>query len=290
MRRVLLIKRCCSFLAKATLFILIVYGIGRFCHDKTDGFCIENIRSELSVSSEESPSSDLLQEIFEQPFSYLCKGGQCYVFLSQDGKYVLKFFKQQHARLPWFIDHLYLPPFLAKIKEEKKNRQEKEFASYKIAYEELQEETALVLLHLHKTSLLQKQVSLIDKLHIVHEIQLDDFAFLVQRRAEGVFEHLEALIAKEKMQEAKEAIHSLSLLFVKIREKKIFDMDPNISKNFGFLDSQAVQIDIGRFFKGESFDSHSYFQKKNEEFKQWLREKSPSLAQEFESECTRLSL
>jgi hypothetical protein len=46
---------------------------------------------------------------------------------------------------------------------------------------------------------------------------------------------------------AKDALFRLTTLLRSRCERNIFDKDPNLLTNFGFIDTQAIQIDIGRF-------------------------------------------
>lgn len=255
----------------------------RFCKKQTEGFALEKIRSNLSYHAEweiESPNATELKAIFHQPFTYLSKGVQSYVFASQDGQYVIKLPRYDHLRsLP--LVHL-LPKKLAAAKIGKREAKlKKDFTSYKIAYEELREETGLVAIHLNKTDGLHQQVTLIDKLGIAHTLDLDKLEFLVQKRATLVYPTLEQWIREEKLSEAKEALASLVQVLSTRFDKKIFDKDPDLNTNFGFLGSQAIQIDVGRFRK--TFPQIALPKKEaifliTDNLHQWLQGKSPELA------------
>ena len=56
-----------------------------------------------------------------------------------------------------------------------------DFDSYKIAYENLKDETGLIYLHLNKTDFLKQKMIIIDKIGIYHEIDLDSMEFLIQK-------------------------------------------------------------------------------------------------------------
>ncbi|MBI3237041.1 MAG: hypothetical protein HYZ48_05010, partial [Chlamydiales bacterium] len=85
----------------------------RFCHKQTDGFSRYKICSDLSFHPEwETPPPDVdLSCILDQPFHYLTKGAQSYVFVSADDRYVLKFFRIYHLTAPVWVKNLYWPPF-----------------------------------------------------------------------------------------------------------------------------------------------------------------------------------
>ncbi len=62
----------------------------------TDGFAVAKMAPLLNgYSSKIPPPSDL----FTQRFTYLAKGGQCYAFISEDGRYILKFFRKNSVLL-----------------------------------------------------------------------------------------------------------------------------------------------------------------------------------------------
>src|SRR4029079_17540498 len=83
-----------------TLFPLLLLGVGLYLCSYRRGFTVEKISSKLSFNEawEIHPLSleardHLLHTVLSQTFYYLGSGSQSYAFASQDGKYVLKFFK-----------------------------------------------------------------------------------------------------------------------------------------------------------------------------------------------------
>ena len=89
---------------KILVFLLCFACVERFCHKQTHGFQLHKIRSSLSFTPEWDvqplPNSEMqtVKTALTQPYYYLDSGGQCYAFVSADGKYVLKFFKHHHMR------------------------------------------------------------------------------------------------------------------------------------------------------------------------------------------------
>ena len=275
---------------KLFFLVVILWQTSRFCHHATEGFTLLSIQSNLSFHSdwESSTASTLSKEtldgILNQKFSYLNKGAQAYVFSSEDGCYVIKFFKHNHLRLSPLFSWFPLPRSLMHYRDEKaaqkKQLLEKDFESYKIAFEHLQEQTGLLYLHLNKTDYLKKNLILVDKLGIEHLLSLDSYEFVLQKKAQSVFEKIEMCMKKNEVDKAKNALSSLVNL-VSCREKKgIFDTDPNFTKNFGFIEKEAIQIDVGRFSwekcpldKGRMSD----------DLKNWLFKKNyPELADHLE--------
>lgn len=214
---------------KLALFLLALYYIPKFCEKQTDGFTLLKIAPTLPFNKEWEVNNSLTAElpaIFSQRFYYLASGGQCFVFVSEDDQYVVKFFK--HPR---------------------KNRMRKllrDFRSYKIAFEHLARECGLIYLHLNKTSNLHCKAKVVDKLNIEHTIDLDDVEFIVQKRADLVANHLNKLLSQNEMAKAEEAIRSIYELILLRCKKGIYDEDAKIHRNFGFIGNQAVLLDVGR--------------------------------------------
>src|SRR5205085_10468413 len=86
----------------ALFAILIIFGLSRLYYRLTDDFRIANITYDLPFTPPwKVPHLTLdeyknLEKILSQTFSYIGKGAQCYAFKSEDGKFVLKFFKFKH--------------------------------------------------------------------------------------------------------------------------------------------------------------------------------------------------
>ena len=214
---------------KTLLGLALTVAIERLCHRATDSFAEVKIRSNLAYHPEWEPSEYpvLEPEIFEQPYRYLGKGAQCYAFVSDDGNYVIKFFRHDHLK--------------------KNGKVIRDFASYKIAFEEMRAETGLLYLHLNKTKNVGKTLTLFDKIGVVHHIPLDEMEFLVQRKAELALPTLKKWLDAGEVDKAKEGIAALVSLVRTRCSKGIFDKDPDFRTNFGFTEAGAIQLDAGRF-------------------------------------------
>ncbi|MBS0651474.1 MAG: hypothetical protein JSR93_09970 [Verrucomicrobia bacterium] len=275
----------------------------RFCHQQTDGFSRYKISSNLTFHPEwETPrlnagEQEGLSKILSQPYRYLAKGAQSYVFLSDDGQYVLKFFRIYHLQPPFWVTHLRWPWFLQSYKMEKilKKLDElhKDFASYKIAYDELKEETGIVYLHLNKTDYLKQTLTFYDKIGIKHEVALDQMEFLVQRRAELVYPALARMVESEGLENAKDALSQLVSLLCLRCQKGIHDKDPDLNTNFGFIGHTPLQIDVGRF-RIENGNLQERMVDRDEiiritdNLNQWLRSRYPELSGHLESTIAQI--
>ena len=281
-----------AFLLKSMLFIAIFFGVERFCHKQTNGFQMHKIASVHDAESCDqiySLSSEAQAELratFSQPFYFLGSGGQCYAFLSEDGKTVLKFFKNHHIRLWKFLSRISLPAGLDGYRQHILHKYLHQspaiFESCKISYLEFKEHTGLLYLHLNKTDYFKKTLTIIDKLGIAHQIDLDASDFALQKKAEFTNPKLKKLIKQKKLDEAKQCIASIVDLIAERCRKGIRDRDQNIRRNFGFIGNQAIEIDLGSYTKDESLKSPEVFRTelldKTEKFKQWLGRRNPELS------------
>lgn len=286
---------------KLCLFALCFVATQRFCRKQTDTFALYKILSPLTHHSEWEtpplPAHELvnIQEILNQPFHYLARGAQCYVFVSDDHQYVIKFFRLYHL-LPPFWTKLPLPPFLrpyglAKIAQKEKEL-ERDFISYKIAFEQMREQTGLLYVHLNKTDHLHQKIHIFDRLNICHELELDQMEFLVQKRADLLYPTLDRIATCDGISAGCEALSRLVDLLVLRCEKGIFDKDPDLNTNFGFIGHTPVQIDVGRYRILEGSQPGSVDRDEiiriTDNLNQWLRAKHPELSDHLETQLSKL--
>ncbi len=243
-----MMKRCLLLLFSIPL----VCALERFCHSQTDGFAIVNISSPTRSSPRwevKNPSNwDLA---LEQKYTYLSCGAQVYVFESADGKYVLKFFKQQHMRIPPLFQKIPLPKKWDSYRKKKiaKKRAvlDSTFESMRIAFAKLREETALIALHLNKSRELPSQLTIVDKIGIAHTIDPNQYEFVLQKKAKLAYEEIERWVAEGREEKAQALLTQALALSKKRIDLHVFDKDPDFSTNFGVVEGKLVQIDIGRF-------------------------------------------
>ena len=275
----------------------------QFCYSKTDGFALYKICSSLSFHPEWETHSipdheqELLQ-ILDQPFYYLAKGAQSYVFASADGQTVIKFFRLYHLMPPTWLTSLSFPlplmPYKLRKIIDKRQELSKDFDSYKIAFEEMKEETGLLYLHLNKTAHLKKQLKIYDKIGIAYKLNLDQMEFLVQKKAVLVYPSIELLMKSQGEGAAKEAISALVQLLLQRSKKGIFDKDPDLNTNFGFLNKTPVQIDIGRFRMQDEQKSPEVYRDEiiriTDNMRQWLDRNYPPLSEHLIKEIQQIPI
>jgi hypothetical protein len=269
-------------LCKAGIFLLAVYFLSKFCHQQTDGFSISRIQSTLSSHPEwenTQPEPPELKLLFDQRFTYLGSGGQAFVFSSEDGNYILKFFKHYKRELPGILTQIPLPQPLDEIRSESLDRKrlktKRDFDSYRLAFDLIKEETGLVWIHLNKTTHLRVKTTLIDKLGIAHPLNLDDYEWILQKRAELLYPKLQKLISQGEMQQAENVIHAVIDAVIARSKKGVVDDDPGFHKNLGFIGDQVVFIDTGRMRKDSSPPD---LKQMTQKLSTWLEQESPPLA------------
>jgi hypothetical protein len=267
---------------KVPLFVVCFFATARFCKIQTGSFTIPRITCNLPYQSmweTASPSPEELASIkqtLQQPYSYLAKGAQSFVFASEDGRYVIKFFRYDHLKAPFWLDML---PFQwARDKAAKKNKKlDKDFASYKLAYEEFKEETGLLYLHLNKTSDLNMTLDLVDKLGIHHPMRLDQYEFLVQKKADLVYPAIQQMMQKGEPDKARDALAKLVHLIARRARQGISDKDPDLNTNFGFIGTDPIQIDMGRYKKSDRPFHRNEIIRITDNLHQWLMVRYPEL-------------
>lgn len=280
------------------LFVLSLYGLGRLYFQLTGGFRIANITSDFThqpqwevrplIASEEADFTKALQ----QPYFYLGKGCQSYVFASQDGQYVIKFFKYQRYRLQsWLV---YFPPLPAIVKyrheklEKKWEKLNGFVKSWKVAFENLKQETGLLFVHLNKTATLHQNLIINDKIGQQHVIDLDQMEFCIQRRADLLCDALIEHKKKEDLAGAQQLIHKLLNLILSEYSRGLADNDHALMQNTGVVQGNPIHIDVGQFVFNDAIKQPAIFHQelltKTYKFKMWLRDNYPEVAEYLEAE------
>lgn len=225
------------------LTLSLLYGAGRLYYYVTAGFTISNISSELpydkrfetkSLTQEEKAEVELA---LSQNFHYLGKGCQSYVFLSDDGNYVIKFFKYQRFTPQKWLNLFSFIPFvneyrLGKI-EQKRKKLEDIFTSWKLAFDELQRETGLVFVHLNKTNDLNKDLVLFDKMGLSHVLPIDNYEFLIQKRAFMLTDALSDQMESRHIDLAKGLLDNLFNTLLSEYNRGLGDNDHALMQNTG---------------------------------------------------------
>lgn len=276
---------------------MLTYGAYKFQINRTGGFSVEGVTPQFKYREDWTPPLptlplEELQAILKQPFSYLGKGAQMYVFISADQKYVLKLVKQKHLRFNSFSSILYSLPFMDSLKEERlnkqKNRVQRLVYSSALTFQHLKEETGILYIHLLPTDNIKTLTSITDKIGDNHLIDLDGFEFIIQLKGDSLTSALSKMSQKEK----KEALKDLLTLLVNRSKKGIREMDRNLLENIGFLNGNPFFIDVGRFVLDAAIVNPEVYRPLLDEeldpLKRWLKQTDPQTAIWFEEQIAQI--
>lgn len=249
---------------KAFYFLLslcLTLGLLKVYDKAVDGFYPSRIKpignTPFSFTSDLSEES---KKAMQQPYYYLASGSQSFVFVSEDGKYVLKFFKNYRWKKPWYFSFL---PLKNSYKEKVLKKREEGFLSTcqssLYSYEEMKEETGLLFLQIEASNL--DYISLKDRLHISHKVALEGLSFALQYKAIGIKETLLKYRKDHDTEKAETLIDNLFTFVLKRKEKGLTDKDPNFLNNFGIYKGNILNVDIGGFIKDPNKDMQYFFTK-----------------------------
>lgn len=220
--------------------------------------------------------------ILDQSFSYLGKGGQVYVFESEDGNYVLKFnrFPARMRRFSYLWHPFKYIGSPKKIATEKQNHQRKiarSYLSYFLAYQYLQEETGVAYVHLHSTTHLQRKIHLRDKAGNHYQVNADNMGFVLQKKGKPFMPELQKALESNQTEKAHRMINSLFQIILSRCSKGITDRDTMQYDNYGWLEDRAMHLDIGRFTKKEELSAQQEIIRVTSPLADFLKKNSPEL-------------
>lgn len=285
-------------IAKIILAFIAIYSLYKAVHaydKRTDGFSIEKISSDLpynpnwdiKTSKEDIEGANVA---LQQPYYYLGRGFQCYAFVSQDGKYVLKFVRHQRLRLSEYAKLLPNIGWIKDWKEAKsvshKTRTDYLFNGLKVGFEKVPQETALLFVHINRTENKHGSVNIMDKAGNKYNVKLDDVVFVLQRKAMHIEPVIEKLMNEGDLEGAKKRINQIFQLFIDCGKKGVIDTDGALIRkhNLGFLDDKAIYIDTGKLTVRDENKIKGRFAKdlkRLRPFEKWLRNTYPELTQHF---------
>ena len=242
-----------SLWKKVVVSLLVLLAVERFVYFQTEGFQLAKVISDISYERNADPRSPGDErEILKQRFYFLKRGKQSYNFVSEDGKVVLKLFKQdlfpQFAKLISSI----VPPLEEALVKSKLDRERRYFASAELADKELRAECGIIYAHLNPTEHLKTPLIFTDKLGITFKLESDDTPFVLQKRGVTLKNHLTTLTNAGKNDEAALAITEVAKAIKQRCARGIRNADlhrDHIGDNFGILEGSAIEIDIGKFVR-----------------------------------------
>jgi hypothetical protein len=281
-------------LVLCTLVLIVPYlffSLFQCLKEERKGFSIETISSELSIHPEwesrplSKEESQAMKNALSQSYVYLGSGGQCDTFVSQDQKYVIKFFKQKKFSIPSWLKHFPLPLLIENFRQKKQRKKDevrhRVFSGFKLVFEQCPQETGLLYLHFNPTTHLPHPLSFYDAAGQLHWLDLNKLEFIIQKKAELAYPTLDRLMANQQVDQAKQAIDQLLALNVTFYKKGFRNRDANFLSNWGFIDEQPILIDMGRVVFSEEIKLPQNYKKELlrivAPFRQHLAVKHPEL-------------
>lgn len=252
---------------------IIIFIFARIYYALTDDFRLSNITYTLPYEktwaiTDATPDQEReVSQILNQPFTYLGKGAQSYAFASQDGKYVIKFFKFKHLRPSFFVD--ILPPigFLNVYKEKQSARKTRKlfgvFRSYKLAYDTDRDDSGLIYIQLNthasdQNEISQRKITVIDKLGVKRSIPLNEVPFILQYKGETLRTVLAGLLKNGNVKTAELRIGQILDMYSREYHQGIYDHDHGVMQNTGFVGTKPIHLDVGKLAREEKMRDPSF--------------------------------
>lgn len=250
-------------------------------------FAVAWVRTEFSLDriasplfEEEAPLSQEVLRVLSQPYHFLDRGRQAFVFESQDGAFVLKFFDRKYMEVPWYARWWHAG------KEKKKRALRTLFylQSYRLAEKFLKEETALLCVHLGMSNDLPI-IRITDRANRSFWIDLNTTPFILQKKGTSLY----PFWTQVYNQEGKEGLlreldafldfisHRLSL--------GLSDFDHDVRRNFGVVQGSIVHLDPGRLMPGNFTNRQvldNEWRRATYSLVKWLKRTHPDVVAEFE--------
>ncbi len=257
-----------------------------------DDLKISNLTSDLPYEAKwEIPAlaevqKARLNEILNQTFFYSGEGGQSYVFLSADQRYVLKFFKFRRFRPSFFVKmlpdialwHSYRNKHIAKREQKLVTA----FTGYKLAYDLHRQESGLIFIQLNPSDISRK-VTLVDKRHFKRVVNLKNVSYIIQEKGEVLSAALATLLDQRDLERAKQRLDQLFDLYLSEYRKGIYDQDHGVMHNIGVVEDRLFHLDAGKFIQDEHMKQPEYYQKDLTKIalkvQSWIDRKYPQYSQ-----------
>ena len=239
------------FLKIIRLFCLLsfVYLSGHAWFRVRDGFSVRRIVYLPEQKSHPDGEREAkISPFFDQPYYYMARGRQCYVFRSADDQVIIKIPRFDRYRLSNYLKAFSLP-FKKLSLLDRTKRLTSLLESFRIAEEDFSDYTGVLYSHLNQTTTLPKKFVLYDRLHRSFSIDLNKTVFAIQKK-HPLFVPLFLKELKEGNREkAHEMLNSLLHVMKERGERRLFNKDAHFLKNYSWDGEKCIQIDIGSFYR-----------------------------------------
>lgn len=268
-----------------SIIFLALFVVARIYYFLTDDFRISNITYEMPYHSEweteklKVDEQKNLDQILVQKFHYIGKGSQSYAFVSDDGKYVLKFFKFKHLRPSLLFGILPKLPFISNFQEReifrKKRKLNSNFIGYKLAFDRNRENSRLIFVQLNPNHR-DYFVKVVDKMGRERLVNLGTIPYIVQEKGQTLRTVLQQLLESGNIETAKERVNQIFDMYLTEYNKGLFDHDHGVMCNTGFIGEEPFHLDIGKLLPNEQMKELQYYEQDlilvAKSINRWLKE------------------
>jgi len=238
---------------KTCLWILSVFLLGivlsDFCHKQTKGFAVSKITRPYPLDVNLPPENkEEVSFALDQPFHYLKKGNSAVVFISEDQKYIIKFLRSSNIFPPFWTEltpaRLILRSRCDTLTKRKQVKRDLLLTSYKLADEDLNEQTGILYSHLSNTSFLKKKITFFDNIKVKHALPADATAFILQKRAAPFHSYFHSLYRAGEKEKMESLLKSFALILHERAIKGIHDGDLSPRYNLGLWGEEILTFDL----------------------------------------------
>jgi hypothetical protein len=235
-----------------TTLIFVYYKI-------TDGFSLKIVQEAKSFSMEKNDNLNEVNKILDQPFRYLARGRQSFVFVSDDDKYVIKFLNSRRYDVSLLKHNFIKSKYIKKHYEKRITRFSEDIKALDLACKDFKDEAALIFVHPFKTHCFKNNFVFYDKLNRKNEIDLNEVVFILQKKACDVF-----YTAFEKADDELKNHYILGYLNVIEKRARALVIDSDLDRkysNYAVVKDKVITIDIGRTYFDEKLKDPYFFNK-----------------------------
>jgi hypothetical protein len=249
---------------KNKIFILLTCAIVLIAliftaYKRTDGFSLSIVQEAKNFSNRNIDNLDEINNILDQPFRYLARGRQSFVFVSKDDKYVIKFLNNRRYEVGLLKYNFIKSNYIKRHFEKRIIRLSEDIKAMDLAYENFKDQAALVYVHPFKTHFFKKKFVFYDKLNRKNEVDLNEVIFILQKKANDVF-----YIAFKKADDKLKDHFILDYLNVIEKRARSLVIDSDLDRrysNYAVINDKVITIDIGRTYFDDKLNQPYFFNK-----------------------------
>jgi hypothetical protein len=270
--------------------ILIPLAVHKTLHDTTGLFRLSHIQTKFDSDLRHffPKKEPIKQKLSVLEFTYLGRGNHAFAFEDKQKQMVIKFLRFTKF-CPHFWERLWLfKKRLAKSTARRKDRLHFLLNSITIAQRFLQEETGTLGIYMFPDQKESMSVSLIDRIGRKHNINLQDYCFIVQRKFPLYGKLVPEQINLSSLDLLETYISAYFEVIAARFSKGIMNKDRRgWGKNYGWDGVRAFEIDLGGFSFADNDDLAWEVEQCSRDFKAYLAKKNPQLISLFDAKMAK---